>query len=142
MLMTGFQNKSRHCFSPWWRGRTGDWASRGSVLAAALGHTDDKPHRGLFAVCSEYLIGVLIDGREDSQRCPCPCWAAPAAGVGVRREDASACLQLWSGRRPAGTDQEGSSTDLPSKYLRQRCFTRKQTVEFNLTWWLTPQGSI
>lgn len=73
---------------------------------------------------------------KNSQRCPCPCWAAPAAGVEVRQEDASSCLQVWSGRRPAGTDQEVSSTNLPNKYLKDNVVF-PENRPLNLTWWLT-----
>lgn len=47
-----------------------------------------------------------------SQRYPCPCWAALAAGEEVRKEDAWACLLTWWRTRPVGKGREASWTSL------------------------------
>lgn len=97
---------------PWWRGRTGDWASRGWALGAASGHTDEDRRS---CVRLRLVAQRRAKRRRYSPRCPCPCWAAPAAGEEVRREDAWACPRVESRRRPAGTDREGSWTGLREK---------------------------
>lgn len=76
---------------------------------------------------------------ENSQRCPCPCWAAPAAGVAVRQEDASACPRVWPGRRPAGTAREVSSTNLPNECVNDSVVFPENTP-LHLTWRLKPVG--
>lgn len=107
--MTDFQNKSRlflTLIERAYRWLSITWFGSGSSVGSHWWWTTQR----VIILCTEEPIGVLQT--NNSPRCPCPCWAAPAAGVGVRQEDVSACLQLWSGRRPDGTDQEVSLTNL------------------------------
>lgn len=116
IISPSFHNKSTCVIGvllPWWRGRTGDWASHGWALEAASGHTDEDSERGWILLRSSCRNRFVIPAQSlYSLRHLCPCWAALAAGEEVRKEDVWACPLIWLRMRPVGKDQEGSWTSL------------------------------